>query len=101
MDSLDRMGTSASAGRVSLKHVAARAGVSVKTVSNVVNRYPHISEETRARVQQAIDELDYRPNLVARNLRRGRSNVIALALPAQSQSRAAMSRDAIRMGGIS
>jgi DNA-binding LacI/PurR family transcriptional regulator len=67
--------------RVSLKHVAALAGVSVKTVSNVVNGYEHVTEATRTRVQQAIDELNYRPNLVARNLRRGRSNVIALALP--------------------
>jgi DNA-binding LacI/PurR family transcriptional regulator len=75
------MGTSASGDRVNLKHVAARAGVSVKTVSNVVNGYAHITDATRARVQQAIDELHYRPNLAARNLRRGRSNVIALALP--------------------
>jgi DNA-binding LacI/PurR family transcriptional regulator len=67
--------------RVSLKHVAARAGVSVKTVSNVVNGYEHVTEATRGRVQQAIDELNYRPNLVARNLRRGRTNVIALVLP--------------------
>jgi DNA-binding LacI/PurR family transcriptional regulator len=79
--SLDGMGTNASSGRVSLKHVAARAGVSVKTVSNVVNGYAHITDATRARVQRAIDELHYRPNLVARNLRQGRSNVIALALP--------------------
>lgn len=79
--SLAGMGTNGTSGRVSLKHVAARAGVSVKTVSNVVNGYAHITDATRARVQQAIDELHYRPNLVARNLRRGRSNVIALALP--------------------
>jgi DNA-binding LacI/PurR family transcriptional regulator len=66
---------------VSLKHVAARAGVSVKTVSNVVNGYQHVTEATRTRVQQAIDELHYRPNLAARNLRQGRSDVIALAVP--------------------
>src|SRR3712207_4233672 len=75
------MGSSPPGGRVSLKHVAERAGVSVKTVSNVVNGYAHIADATRARVQQAIDDLHYRPNLAARNLRRGRSNVIALALP--------------------
>ncbi|UOY03151.1 LacI family DNA-binding transcriptional regulator [Blastococcus sp. PRF04-17] len=75
------MGSSPSEGRVSLKHVAERAGVSVKTVSNVVNGYAHITDATRARVQQAIDELHYRPNPAARNLRRGHSNVIALALP--------------------
>jgi DNA-binding LacI/PurR family transcriptional regulator len=75
------MSTSAPGGRVSLKHVAARAGVSVKTVSNVVNGYVHVTEATRTRVQKAIDELNYRPNLAARNLRQGRSDVIALALP--------------------
>lgn len=68
-------------GRVGLKHVAARAGVSVKTVSNVVNGYPFVKPVTRTRVQEAIDELNYRPNLAARNLRQGRSDVIALALP--------------------
>jgi DNA-binding LacI/PurR family transcriptional regulator len=68
-------------GPVSLKHVAARAGVSVKTVSNVVNGYQYVTEATRSRVQQAIDELNYRPNLAARNLRQGRSDVIALAVP--------------------
>ena len=67
--------------RVGLRHVAERAGVSVKTVSNVVNDYEHVTASTRARVQQAIDELNYRPNLAARNLRQGRSDVIALALP--------------------
>lgn len=68
-------------GRVSMKQVAERAGVSVKTVSNVVNGYIHVTKATRTRVQQAIDELNYRPNLAARNLRQGRSNVIALAVP--------------------
>lgn len=64
-----------------LKDVAQRAGVSVKTVSNVVNGYPHVRPATRARVEQAITELNYRPNLSARNLRKGRTGVIALAVP--------------------
>ncbi|MFI7597096.1 LacI family DNA-binding transcriptional regulator [Actinoplanes sp. NPDC049681] len=64
-----------------LKDVAARAGVSIKTVSNVVNGYVHVSPETRARVQQAIDDLGYVPNVAARQLRSGRSGVIALAVP--------------------
>ncbi|MHA4816025.1 LacI family DNA-binding transcriptional regulator [Streptomyces aculeolatus] len=67
--------------RVSLKDVAERAGVSVKTVSNVVNNYPHVTPAMRARVQQAIDELGYRPNLTARHLRKGRTGIIALAVP--------------------
>lgn len=67
--------------RVSLKDVAQRAGVSIKTVSNVVNNYQHVTPAMRARVQQAIDELGYRPNLTARHLRKGRTGIIALALP--------------------
>lgn len=66
---------------VGLKDVAARAGVSIKTVSNVVHGYQYVSPETRARVARTIDELGYRPNLSARNLRGGRTGVVALALP--------------------
>ncbi len=66
---------------VSLKDVALRAGVSVKTVSNVVNGYRHVTPATRQRVQRVIDELGYRPNLTARHLRKGRTGMIALALP--------------------
>ncbi|MQA04376.1 MAG: substrate-binding domain-containing protein [Streptosporangiales bacterium] len=66
---------------VSLKDVAAVAGVSIKTVSNVVHDYPHVTPATRQRVLDAIESLGYRPNLSARNLRRGRTDLIALALP--------------------
>ena len=61
--------------------VARRAGVSPRTVSNVVNEFPLVSDELRQRVQRAIDELGYQPNLVARNLRQGRSGMIGLAVP--------------------
>jgi DNA-binding LacI/PurR family transcriptional regulator len=67
---------------VGLKDVAKLAGVSVRTVSNVVNGYPYVTEVTRARVQRALDELNYRPNLAARSLRTGRSGILALAVPA-------------------
>jgi DNA-binding LacI/PurR family transcriptional regulator len=66
---------------VRLQDVAARAGVSVKTVSNVVNGYVHVAPATRARVEAAVAELGYRPNLSARSLRGGRSGIIALAIP--------------------
>lgn len=68
-----------------LKDVAERAGVSVKTVSNVVNGYVHVRPHTRARVEEALAELKYRPNLSARNLRMGRTGVIALAIPELDQ----------------
>src|SRR3954470_17512629 len=64
-----------------LSDVAARAGVSVKTVSNVINNYPHITAQTRAKVEAAIAELEYTPNVSARSLRKGRSDFIALAVP--------------------
>ena len=66
---------------VTLRDVAARAGVSARTVSNVVNDFHHVSPAMRARVQAALDELDYQPNLLARSLRQGRTGIIALLLP--------------------
>lgn len=65
----------------SLRDVAKLAGVSTKTVSNVVNDYAHVTETTRRRVQRAIEELNYRPNPAARTLRKGRSGIIGLAVP--------------------
>lgn len=64
-----------------LKDVAELAGVSIKTVSNVVNGYEFVRAETRERVQVAIATTGYRPNLGARNLRKGRTGFIALAVP--------------------
>jgi LacI family transcriptional regulator, repressor for deo operon, udp, cdd, tsx, nupC, and nupG len=61
--------------------VAKHAGVSPRTVSNVVNEYPFVSPSTRERVQGSLEALGYRPNLTARNLRRGRTGMIALAVP--------------------
>ncbi len=61
--------------------VAAKAGVSQRTVSNVVRGYVHVSPDTRARVQQAIDELGYRRHVGAVSLRAGRTGVLGLAVP--------------------
>ncbi|HEY3003018.1 MAG TPA: LacI family DNA-binding transcriptional regulator [Kribbellaceae bacterium] len=66
---------------VTMRDVARRAGVSAKTVSNVVNGYPFIREATRDRVLEAIDALGYQMNINARNLRSGRTGIIALAVP--------------------
>ncbi|GAA4526606.1 LacI family DNA-binding transcriptional regulator [Brachybacterium paraconglomeratum] len=63
-----------------MKEVAARADVSTKTVSRVVNRHPSISDAVRERVQSAIDELGWTPNAHARSLRTGRSGLIGLSL---------------------
>lgn len=61
--------------------VAGLAGVSIKTVSNVINDYPYIRAETKERVLEAIASLGYRPNLSARGLRSGRTGVISLIIP--------------------
>ncbi len=64
-----------------LKDVAQLAGVSVKTVSNVVNGYAFVKPDNRRRVEEALALTGYRPNMGARNLRRGRTGFIALVLP--------------------
>lgn len=65
--------------RVRLEDVAKVAGVSTKTVSNVVHNYTHVSDSMRERVQRAIDELGYRPNALGRSLATGRTGMLALA----------------------
>lgn len=70
--------------RPRLVDVAERAGVSEKTVSNFVNGYPHISANTKRKVEAAIAELGYRPNLSARSMGRGRTGFIAFAVPGLS-----------------
>lgn len=75
------MTTTRPSARPRLSEVAALAGVSEKTVSNVINNHPHVTEHTRAKVESALSELNYRPNLSARSLASGRTGFIALALP--------------------
>ncbi|UCM91849.1 LacI family DNA-binding transcriptional regulator [Streptomyces marincola] len=64
-----------------MSEVAKAAGVSVMTVSNVVNGHRYVSEATRDRVLDAIDRLGYRVNVAARSLRSGSTGVIGLAVP--------------------
>lgn len=75
--------------------VARIAGVSIKTVSNVVNDYPHVRPATRERVLSAIAQLDYQPNLSARGLRSGKTGVIGLAIPELRQNYFAELADAV------
>ncbi|WP_409273203.1 LacI family DNA-binding transcriptional regulator [Neobacillus sp. SCS-31] len=65
----------------SIKEVAKHAGVSVATVSRVLNDKGYVSEDARKRVQKAIDDLDYRPNAVARSLFKKTSKTIGLLVP--------------------
>jgi DNA-binding LacI/PurR family transcriptional regulator len=65
-----------------LRDVARRAGVSIKTASNAINGYNAVSDRVRRRVQAAADELDYRPNEIARTLRGGGSgDLLTLLIP--------------------
>ena len=67
-----------------IQDVAKKAGVSVATVSRVINQNPAVSDITYKNVMQAIDELDYRPNLLGRNLRRTENRMILVLLPSIS-----------------
>jgi len=66
---------------VSVKDVAAAAGVSLGTVSNVLNHPERVREATRERVQQAVDDLGFVRNESARQLRAGHSRVLAYLVP--------------------
>ena len=63
---------------VTMREVAKAAGVSIKTVSNVVNDYEFVSQATRDKVNKALAELGYTVNVSARNLRRGQTGIIGV-----------------------
>ncbi len=65
---------------VSIKDVAKRAGVAISTVSKVLNKYPNISEETRQKVNAAIQELGFVPNSIASALSSKQTGRVALLL---------------------
>lgn len=67
--------------RTTLHDVAKAAGVSIKTVSNVIHDHPNVTPKTKEKVEAAIKALSYSPNLNARSLRTGRTNVIGLVIP--------------------
>src|SRR5438105_3907659 len=64
-----------------MKRVAAELGVSITTVSKVLNNQPDIGPATRARVLKKVDELGYRPNAVARSLSLKRTNTLGVVIP--------------------
>jgi LacI family transcriptional regulator len=65
-------------GRVTIKEVAAAAGISTQTVSRVINDRPDVSPETRKRVQDVIEKLDYQPSALARSLIHKRSYTLGV-----------------------
>lgn len=70
----------------SIVEVAAKAGVSIQTVSNVLNSPERVKPKTRDHVLQVLKTLDYTPNLSARRLRSNKSSSIAVRLDANSSS---------------
>jgi DNA-binding LacI/PurR family transcriptional regulator len=67
--------------RVTIRDVAAHAGVSHQTVSRVMNGTDYVTPETTARVRQAIADLDYQPNAIARSMARGRTGLLGCIAP--------------------
>ena len=89
--------------RPKLEDVAAAAGVSKTTVSRVLNHRGYLSEKTIAKVQKAMQELDYRPNIIARQLYKQRTDLVGMIFPTVdnpffSQLEAEMERQLYRNG---
>ena len=66
---------------ISITDVARLAGLSIATVSRVINKAPSVKEKNRFRVLEAIKQLKYQPSSVAQRLASGRSNVVSLVIP--------------------
>ena len=65
----------------SIKDVAREAGVSITTVSRVMNNNYPVKEETRIRIEKAIEKLNYKPNTMARSLITKKSSMIGVIVP--------------------
>ena len=66
---------------VSIEDVARLAGVSITTVSRVINKFPSVKEKNRKKVLEAIKQLKFQPSVFAQRLATGKSNVVALVIP--------------------
>ena len=67
--------------KVTIYEVAKKAGVAISTVSRVLNDSPNVSEQTKTKVQSAIDELNFRPQVSARKLASKEPQMLAVAVP--------------------
>lgn len=67
--------------KVSIHDVAARAGVSITTVSRVINNVPTVNKKNRIKVEEAVAHLKFRPNVSAQRLARGLNNTVGLVMP--------------------
>lgn len=64
-----------------LKDVATLACVDASTVSRALNNHPGVHAETKKRILKAVEQLSYRPNLLAKNLRQGKRHTIGIVVP--------------------
>lgn len=70
---------------VTISDVAEIANVSKKTVSRVINNHPDVAETTRIRVQHVIEQLGYRPSMLARGLAQGKTNIVGVIIDESAQ----------------
>ena len=68
-------------GNISIEDVAKKAGVSITTVSRVINKIGTVKEKNRVKVLNAVKELKFQPSVFAQRLATGKSNVVALVIP--------------------
>lgn len=71
--------------KITIKEVAERANVSPSTVSRVISNSSQISEKTKERVREVINELNYKPNAFARSLANRKSRILGVVLPSEAQ----------------
>jgi LacI family transcriptional regulator len=81
-----------------IKDVARVAQVSIKTVSRVINNEPHVTEDMRTRVQDAIDQLGYAPNISARRLVQQRSYMLCILLHTSGFYQSALINKVLEVG---
>ena len=72
--------------KITIRDVAKYAGVSVASVSNVLNNKNKVSEETKKSILQAIDDLGYQMDFTARSLSNKKSNLVGVVLPVTEKS---------------
>ncbi|MBN1681394.1 MAG: LacI family DNA-binding transcriptional regulator [Anaerolineae bacterium] len=89
--------------RVTIKQVAKKTGMSIATVSRVINNHPDVSDMTRQHILAVINELGYEPNAVARSLIQGRSRILGvvstgIAFYGPSQTMAGIEQQANALG---
>jgi len=72
---------------LTLEDIARLSGVSRSTVSRVINHDPNVSETTRQRVQEILDQISFQPNMAAKGLVSGKTNIIGVVIPTKRRKK--------------